>query len=180
MGTSTSAAEMSRKITKMATVTQQRQKQTVSQGALTAKEIIIAEAASKGVMPNSKIAGGSWSVRYNVKGFNNPTAFLKIGGAFHLVESDTKPHRINRRVARAKGRGSKRANRQQALNEAFGGQGAFKGGSLKFPSGDFRKVVSHPGTKGKHIFRSAKTKAGKAVPIVMSQRLVGGWREALR
>jgi hypothetical protein len=176
VGTSRNAAEFSRKITKMATVTESRKKQIVGQGALVTKEIILAEAASKGVMPGSKIAGGGWRVTYNLKA---KTALVAIRGAFHLVESDTSPHRINRKVARAKGKGSGRINRERALNEVFGGKGAYSGGSLKF-GGLFRKVVNHPGTKGKGIFKAAKAKAGKAVPIVMTQRLVGGWRDALK
>jgi hypothetical protein len=180
MGTSRNAAEFSRKITNVATVTQRRSKEIVEQGALTGKAIILAEAAAKGVTPTSKIAGGRWGVRYDTKGFNNPTSLLRITGPFHLVEGDNKAHRINRRTARVKGRGSARANRQRALNEAFGARGAYTGGSLKFADGTYRKVAHHPGTKGKGIFKAAKVKIGTAVPVVMSQRLVGGWRSALR
>lgn len=180
MGTTTSPAAFSRKITKMATVTKARQKAVVTQGALTAKEIIIAEAAARGVSPGSKIAGGKWGVRYDVKGFNNPAALVRITGPFHLVEGDTKPHRIFRKVRRVKGKGSTRINKQNALNLVFEGVGAYKGGAMKLPDGGYRRVVNHPGTKGKGIFKAAKIKAGTAVPIVMSQRIVGGWRDALR
>lgn len=180
MGTSKSAAEFSGKLVKMATITQSRQKAVVGQAALTVKEIILAEAAVKGVSPSSKIAGGSWGVRYDIRGFNNPTALVRINGPFHLVDRATKPHRINRKVKTARGRGARRINRQQALNEAFGGTGAYKGGALKLPDGGYRNVVQHPGTAGKGIFAASKAKSRVAVPIVMSQRLVGGWREALR
>ena len=180
MGTSRSPAEFSRKITDMATITQRRQAQTVSQGALTAKEILIAEAASKGVTPTSKIAGAKWGVRYDVKGFNNPTALVRVLGPFHLVDRDTRSHRIYRKTTRAKGRGSSRANRQARLNEAFGGTGAYTGGALKLGDGSFRRVVDHPGTKGKGIFDAAKAKAEIAVPRVMGRSVVSGWGEALR
>lgn len=179
MGTSTSAAQFADKITKAATVTQRRQKLTVEQGALVAKEIVIAEAASNGVSPTSKIAGAKWGVRFDVKGFNNPSALLKVVGPFHLVEGDTRAHRIYRKVARKKGRGSARINKQQALNEVFGGVGAYRGGALKLPEG-FRRVVNHPGTKGKGIWKSSQPKIRKAVPRVMSQRIISGWREAFR
>lgn len=180
MGTSKSAAEFSRKITALATVTERRSKESVAQGALTTKEIIVAEAAARGVSPTSKIAGGGWRVTYNVKGTTNPAALVSIKGAFHLVENDTSPHRIYRKTARAKGRGSARINKQRALNEVFGGVGAYTGGALKLRDGRFRRVVNHPGTKGKGIFKAAKQKAGKAVPIVMSQRLVSGWKSVLK
>lgn len=169
----------------MATVTKERQKQVVDQGALTGKEIIIAQAASRGVSLNSRIAGGKWGVRYDTKGFNNPTSLLRITGPFHLVESDTKPHIIHRKIGRgtARGRGSRRLNRQSTYEALFGAGGVtdgFGGPALKFNGSVYRKVVRHPGTKGKHIFRDSKKKIGKAVPIVMSQRIVGGWRSALR
>lgn len=180
MGTSKSAGEFAEKITKMALVTKERQKQVVDQGALTGKEIIISQAAARGVSLNSRIAGGKWGVRYDTKGFNNPTSLLRITGPFHLVENDTRPHAIYRRAARVRGRGSRRANRANQLAQAFGGVGAYSGGSLKFNGSVYRKVVDHPGTKGKHIFRDAKKKIGKAVPVVMSQRIVGGWRSALQ
>lgn len=177
MGTSKSAAEFSRKISALAAVTERRSKETVAQGALTTKEIIVAEAAARGVSPSSKIAGGPWRVAYNVKA---SSALVSIKGAFHLVENDTSPHRIYRKTGRAKGRGSARINRQRALNETFGGVGAYTGGALKLRDGAFRRVVNHPGTKGKGIFKAAKRKAGKAVPIVMSQRLVSGWKSVLK
>jgi hypothetical protein len=180
MGISTNPAAFSKKITHMATVTQRRQKEVVAQGALTAKEIVIAEAAARGVTTNSKIAGAKWGVRYDIKGFNNPTAIVKVLGQFHLVEGDTSPHRIYRKAARARGQGSGRINRQQTLNEVFGARGAYKGGALKFPSGEFRYVVNHPGTKGKGIFAAAKRKAYVAVPRVMGKSVVSGWEQALR
>ena len=180
MGTSSSAAQFSKKITDMATITQRRQAQIVEQGALTTKEIIIAEAAAKGVSPGSRIAGAKWSVRYDVKGFNNPSALVKILGQFHLVDRDTKRHRIYRKTSRARGRGSSRANRQSALDQTFGAKGAYTGGALKLGDGGFRHVVDHPGTKGKGIFAAAKVKAEIAVPRVMGKSVVSGWGQALR
>lgn len=180
MGTSHSSAEFSRKIVKAATATQQRAKMSVEQGALTAKTIVVAEASAKGLTPGSRIAGAKWGVSYNVKGFDNPTALLKVTGAFHLVEGDTKAHRIYRKGQRKRGRGSSRINKQQILSEVFGGTGAYTGGSLKLANGSFRKVVNHPGTKGKGIWAGAKPKIRAAVPRVMAQRIIGGWREVFR
>lgn len=156
MGTSRSAAEFSRKITKMATVTQTRQRETVNMGALTAKELMVAEAGSRGVTPGSKIAGGKWGVGYDVKGFNNPTALVRYRGPFHLVDNPTKPHRIGPKRRRGKGK--------QAV--AF--------------NGAVRRSVQHPGTPGKRSFPAAKTKALVAVPRVMSRSIISGWRSALK
>lgn len=157
MGTSRNPAEFSRKITNLATVTQRSAKEAVAQGALTTKEIIIAEAASKGVSSTSKIAGGRWGVRYDIKGFNNPSALVRIWGPFHLVDSPTKAHKITPR------RGRRRSGKQ----------------AVSFDSSAYASV-QHPGTPGKQIWPAAKAKAHVAVPIVMSQRVVGAWRSAIR
>lgn len=157
MGTSTSAAQFSRKITNLATVTQRMQKDVIDAGALTAKEIILAEAAVRGVTPASRIAGGRWGVRYDIKGFNNPSALVRVYGPFHLVDSPTRPHEI-----RPRRRGRRVGKRALAFN------------------GVVRASAQHPGTRGKESFPAAKVKARVAVPIVMSRRLTGGWRKALR
>lgn len=158
MGTSTSAAQFAGKIQKAATVTQRRQRETVDMGALTAKEIIIAEAGARGIQPTSKIAGGRWGVGYDVKGFNNPTALVKVRGPFHLVDSPTKPHKITPR------RRGRKASGKKAV--AYGGE-AFRS-------------VNHPGTKGKESFPAAKKKAAIVVPKVMARSIVSGWRSAIR
>lgn len=180
MGTARNAAEFSKKITDLATVTQQKSKAVVEQGALVAKEIMVGEAAAAGLTPGSKIAGAKWGVRYDVKGFNNPTALLRFQGPVHLVNNDTRSHKIYRRVDRAKGRGSSKINKQAKFDQVFGGRGAYKGGSLKLANGNFRKVVNHPGTSGKHFFEKGRAKADKAVPVVMGRRLVGFWQGALK
>ena len=158
MGTSKSAAEFSQKIVKMGTLTQARAKATVDRGAFATKSIIVAEAASKGVTSASRIAGGKWGVGYDVKGFNNPTALVKIRGPFQLVERDTKPHTI----------GPRRRGRRSSGKKAV----AF--------NGNVRRTVHHPGTHGKGIFAAAKKKAEATVPKIMAQSVIGGWRDALK
>lgn len=180
MGTSRSAAEFSQKLRAAAEITQIQSKQIIEQAALTGKEIVLAEAAAKGVRPESRIAGGRWGVRYDTKGHWNPTALLRIFGPFHLVDRDTRKHRIYRRAQRVRGRGSTRMNKQIRLNQVFGAKGAYTGGSLKFHDGGFRKVADHPGTTGKGIWAAAKQKINVAVPVVMSRRVIGGWRQVFR
>ncbi len=156
MATSTSAAQFAGRITKLATVTKTRQAAVVNQGALTAKLIILSEAQAKGVSPSSKIAGGKWGVGYDVRGFNNPTALVRIRGPFHLVDRPTKAHEIRPRRRRGSGK------RAITIGDSV------------------YAYAHHPGTRGKGIFRASKVKAAKAVPLVMSQRIIGGWRDALR
>lgn len=156
MGTSKSPAEFARKITNLATVTQRRQREAVTRGALVTKELIIAEAESAGVSRSSTIAGGKWGVGFDVKGFNNPSALVKVRGPFHLVDSPTKPHTI------PKSRRNRKSKR------------------LAFPDGGVRVSVQHPGTSGKRTFPKATIKASRAVPRVMAQSIVSGWRAALK
>jgi hypothetical protein len=158
MAYTTNPKKFAADITKMATITQRRQKLIVNEGAFLAKTIIIEEAASKGVTPASRIAGGRWGVRYDVRGTNNPTALVKVYGPFHLVDRRTKPHEIG---PRKKGRRSS-GKKAVAFNSLV------------------RSVVQHPGTKGKGIFPAAKAKAHVAVPKIMGRSVVSGWKEALR
>lgn len=152
MGTSRSAAEFSRKITNLATVTARTQRIAVEAGALTAKEIMVAEA---GLSSSSRVAGAKVSVGYDVRGFSNPTALVRWRGPFHLVDNPTRPHTIPKsRRGRAK--------------------------RLKLPDGGVRASVQHPGTSGKRSFPRAAAKAKIAVPRVMARPLVSGWRQALR
>jgi hypothetical protein len=179
MATTTDPRKFVSDIHKLAKVTEQRQALNLKRGADMTKELIYSSAAARGVKPTSNLAGKPWSVGYVIKG-NPPTALVSIKGPFHLVESDTKAHQIYRRGARAKGRGSRAINRQTILNEVFGGTGAYTGGNLKLKDGGFRKVVRHPGTKGKGIFRAAKIQAAAVVPKLMAQSMVSGWRDALK
>lgn len=158
MGTSTDPKKFVANINRMATITQRRQVQIVGEGALLTKEIILAEAASSGVSPTSKIAGGKWGVRYNVKGFNNPAALVRIFGAFHLVDRPTRAHEI----------GPRRKGRRRSGKRAI----SFNGVA--------RASAQHPGTRGKGIFPDAKAKASVAVPRVMAKSVVSGWRDALK
>lgn len=180
MATTTDPKKFVANIHKVAKVTEQRQALNLKRGADMTKELIYSSAAARGVKPTSKIAGGKWSVGYTIAKSSPPTALVKITGPFHLVESDTKAHQIYRKGARAKGKGSMKINRQAILNEVFGGTGAYTGGSLKLKDGNFRKVVRHPGTKGKHIFKAAKIQAAAVVPKLMAQSMVAGWRDALK
>jgi hypothetical protein len=156
MGTSRSAAELSTKMNRIATTIPRATRTGVSESALRGKNTIIAVAAQRGVSTGSRIAGGKWSVRYDIKGTTRPTALLRIRGQFHLVESPTRGHPIpgNRR----------RRNRKKAL--AF--------------NGVVRAKVQHPGTRGKFIFRDAKKRIVAATPPAVMKHIVTDMTSALR
>lgn len=163
MGTSHSSTEFVKKINNLGTFTQRRQVASVSEGALTAKTVMVASAAAKGLGPGDKLAGRKWSVRYDVKGTNNPTALVRYLGPFHLFDNPTDPHpitpKLDRSGRRVRGRGGKRA-----LNIG----------------GNIRANATHPGTHGAKSFPAAKVIAGKRVPRVMANVIRGGWLQAMK
>lgn len=190
MGTSRNPAQLVGKINQLATATQRNRKVAVSEGALAAKQIMLATAAAKGVAPGGKIAGRKWNVAYDVKGFDNPAALVRFTGPFHLVENDTRPHYIA-----AKGLGGSRASRGERAFQAsasrflsgssraagsFGGARRSKGAkSLKIGSSLFRAYVFHPGTSGKGVLPAARVVAERRVPHVMAASMQGAWRRVI-
>lgn len=133
-----------------------------------------------GVASTSR-GGAKLSVSYSTRE-SGPiaTALVKANGPWQLVNNDTKAHKIYRKAARVKGKGSARINQQQKLNEVFGGKGAYKGGALKLPDGNYRHVVDHPGTKGKKMWQKGVAKgtedAIKTMRKSVSDALIAGMR----
>ncbi len=147
MGTSTSAAQLAKKMNTISTTIPRSTRKAVSDSALQGKNTVIRVAAQRGVSTSSRIAGGRWSVRYDLKGTARPTALLRIRGPFHLVESNTRAHPIPKP-------GRRRRNRKKAMSF----------------NGIARTRVQHPGTTGKHIWRDAKKEIiGSTPPQVMRQ-----------
>ena len=99
--------------------------------------------------------GAKLSVRFDLKGIRNPTSLIRAVGPWQLIERPTSAHPIFVRAAAARGRGARRVNTQNRLDQAFGGRGAYRHGTLAFPGVGgtvFRRVVQHPGTSGKRPF----------------------------
>ena len=104
------------------------------------------------------------SVRWDIKGENNPTALLVARGPWGLLEYGADPHQMSPRLnirERQKGM-SKYQRRQDNLNIAFKARGALKGvrpmGNRKTGFGPVY-AVKHPGTKGKKTFSRALRQA---------------------
>lgn len=171
MGVSRSPQELAHKLSKMRQGLSEMDEVTVREAAQLTKTLILQTASSRGVLPTSRIAGGKWGVRYDIKNQARPIALVAVKGPFHLVENDTRAHPIYRKFTRAKGRGARRINRQRQLEQAFAASGAYRYGALKLPDGNFRRIVQHPGTKGKYIFRDAKVKAERAIPREYERRV---------
>lgn len=187
MGTSRSVTEFVGKINKAGHATDRHRKEAVSQGAFTAKKVMLAAAAAKGVTPGGKIAGRKWGVSFDVKGTERPVALVRYTGPFHLVNNDTRRHYVV-----AGGLGGSRESRGirafqasasrfsgESSSGAFGGQRRSKGKRAISFNGIARAYVVHPGTSGKAIFPAAKIIARRTVPDVMAQSMKGAWRRAL-
>jgi hypothetical protein len=194
MGTSSSPAELVGKLGRLAGAVQKSNVEGVKSGAAATKQIIIANAASRGVSPGSKIAGAAWSVGYDVKGTYRPTALVRIRGQFHLVESDTKLHIIAARRLATRGalrgrtgeialsgggvsfgklRAAQTRRRAGAVVQTGGKRALVIGGNP-------RAYAVHRGTKGKGIFAASKTQAERVVPPIIRSRIRLAMTEVIR
>lgn len=162
MGVSHSPQEFARKIHDLADATEKRQKQILTEGAQATKAIMLGTATSRGMTPGSKIAGKRWTVRYDLNPGTLPAALVRFTGPFHLVENATRPHEITPRKGRAGRRGRATGARVLKIGD------------------NFRPSASHPGTRGKHIFKTGRALAGQKVTTLMADRLTGVWRSVIR
>lgn len=178
MGTSRSIAEFNKKMALLAGQignTDPALIELAEQG----KAIFRASAAQAGAL-NVKLSGKRRPIgvrddfiRYRASG--EKAVIVSYTGPAHILNNDTKAHRIYRNVGTARGRGSRRLNRQASLAATFGATGAFTGGALKFSgnAGDtFRKVVDHPGTKGKKFYEKARATTERVVPPLAGRKLL--------
>ena len=92
--------------------------------------------------------GARVGVRYDVRGYQNPVGIIRYTGPAHLVNSGTRPHKIEPRSRQTTAAGNRRRGSAKALSPA--------GNPWAAASAD------HPGTKGKKF-------AEKAEPIVVAQ-----------
>lgn len=182
MGTSRSVAELAGKFDNLTRVVPDATRQGVTSGAAATKNIILSTAVSRGVKPTSKIAGGKWSVGYDVRGKVRPTALVRIRGSFHLVESDTKLH-----IIAAKRIATRSAQRRRLGEIALSGGGvrfgAFRstarGKRALVINGNPRAYAVHKGTTGKRIFRDSVDRAERVVPLIIRTRLKIAMSQAL-
>lgn len=139
----------------------------VMRASLDIKNAIEREAV-KAVGPDMRMSGvgnAKLAVRFDLKGTRNPTSLVRAVGPWQLIERPTKPHpifvkagataRVTGRGARAANRAARRADVQNRLDQAFGGVGAYRHGTLRFQGSGglvFRRIVRHPGTAGKRPF----------------------------
>lgn len=98
-------------------------------------------------------ANNRLTVRFDVKGVNNPTALLTARGPWGLLEHGASPHSMFSRETRTM---SRKERRRSNANIAFGGVGAFAGtkplGNMRTGFGPVFRVRRHPGTRPRRTF----------------------------
>ncbi len=187
--TSTVGTDIASRMRKLSGEFSRFQPEAVKRGSLDIKRAVEHELrrAVGADMRMSGVGNAKLGVRFDLKGTRNPTSLIRAVGPWQLIERDTKPRTIfvrAGRTARTRGRGSGAANRaarrqdvQNRLDQAFGGVGAYRFGTLRFQGRSglaFRRVVRHPGTKGKAPFAK-----GLAVGVPVARRTVrNGARDA--
>lgn len=178
MGTSTSAAQLAKKIDTFAKAVADP-KPGLNAAGLAGKTVFQAQAAGAGVL-GSKLAGKRKPInaRYDLKGQGMKAAVIvTYTGPAHLVNNPTRPHFIT-----AKGlRGSRRSRAQRAggaalvgtfglsSRGAFGGFGG-KGAKALTIGPNLRAYARHPGTKGKGFFQRAAPIVKKQAPTVYQKK----------
>lgn len=166
---------------------QRSQRDLVTESALAATNVYragIRSAVPSGRLRNVGKNGAAVGAGFDVFGQVNPVAKIRARGPLQLVEWDTKEHRIFPKASRRTGtRGVSNRQRKASLySYLFGGGGGWGSPALKFPDGDFRGVVDHPGSTGKRPWEIAEPAAVHAASVTwtragrrkLAQHLTGG------
>jgi hypothetical protein len=156
-----SPLDVSRKFTRLATDITGMERAAINKAALTLKTSVqtqLAVAAPKGRLNVGK-KGSRVGVRYTL--YPNSAKVYMFGPA-HLLERDTRPHRIPREKV---GRAGSRSNPRRK-DERF----------IEIPGVGVRAFALHPGTKGKHPWAkgvaTARPLVGKAAGGVLRETLL--------
>lgn len=162
------------------------QRDLVTAGATVLKKAVLARAAkvvgADMAMSNMRTSAGTpkkLTVRFDVKGTDNPAALLKAFGPWGVPEHGASPHVIAPRAGKVSGRGTARVRRQRDLDRAFGARGAYSG-LRPMPAGStFAYRVKHPGTTGKKPFTKGIAEATPEAVEAMTKLAVGAVVQAV-
>lgn len=178
MGTSTSGAQLAKKITKVSNGLGKANREAVSAAALVYKEAVLAEAL-KDTGGDLTLSHWGWrptsrtyrkprlGAYYDVKGAQRAVALLKPKpiGLWVFLEAGASPHRINRRAARKR--------RGQAQPKAYRR-------GLALAGGGFAASVNHPGVPGRRTWsrglRSGRTPAMRQFKLTHQRALLNSVR----
>lgn len=175
MGTSRSVAQLSKKLYLAAEAVEKADVKAVERVAQKVKRAAEKErnraVGFDGRLSNVGKNGAKLGVRYDFKSQNGkPAALVRATGPWQIVEGDTVPHVITSRYA-----GGSRLRRG-----AFGP--ALPGGrrSVILTPWGYRRYARHPGTKGKHPWRTAITDSTRNLTPETSTPIRDAFREVFR
>lgn len=168
MGTSRSPAELSRKLSQLAVEMQDLPLAMVKEASQATKAAVKGRAPAR--LSGRGKRGAKLDVRYNVGNYGGEAKSLVFAtGPFHLIERDTKPHRIPAlKGQKTRQNRAVRATKGRTFGPAFGG---VKTGGKPIVFGDkVRNQVWHPGTKGQHPWEHGVTAAQSVIRKVFESK----------
>lgn len=130
--TSSVSAQMSRKFDRAVTELAKSKRIAVTKAAQITKDSVDKRLPASKRMRGVGKKGARIGVRYDLD--SDGKATVRAVGPLHLLERDTKAHKI---APKSRGRGANRKRRD---------------GAIQLADGSIREEVDHPGTKGKHLF----------------------------
>lgn len=171
-------ADLVRKFERSANAVPPTLKDTIGSASLRTKNIYLAAAVRAGLTPGKKLnvgrRGATWGVGYDMQTASSGSvaSIVRFKGPVHLVNNDTRPHRI----LTAAGRAGQREEARQVIQALTGtrirrSRRANGPRALGLPTGPVASV-KHPGTKGKNFFRPADDFARQEV-----KRITGDARQ---
>lgn len=179
-----SRKDLVRKLGAAATTIERGQTQAVTQVAVLSKEIMVASAGRSGLRPSSTLGGRKWSVGFNVRGGNRPTALVSYRGPVHWIERGTQPHVIGAKLLGTRGSIAYNAGTATASGSTRGSFGPFltttnsrngpraRRGKRALSWGVGPKAWAfHPGTRARPFWKRARTEVARRAPDEMRRQL---------
>lgn len=140
MGRASSPAVLARKLRQAGGAVDGAARDGVFKSALVVKTSVLGELRVRRLSGVGR-RGARVGVRFDVRGKTNPTALIRATGPVHLIERDTRPHKIAPRGKKAK--------------------------VLSIPGVGPRASAKHPGTKGKHPWERGVGRVIHRIPAVL-------------
>lgn len=178
-----SAADLVRKLNAVATTVDRGKSAAVTEVALVAKTIMVAEAGRSGLRPTTRLGGRPWSVGFAPpKG--KPQTIVSYRGPVHWIEGGTKAHVIGAKHLGTRGSIAYNAGTRTASGSTRGSFGPFmttttsrrgtrsRAGKKALSWGVGPKAWAfHPGTRARPFWKRAKAQIAVRGPQEMQRQL---------
>lgn len=139
------------------------QRKGIEAASLIIKNAVMDNLPASKMMKGVGRSGAKIGVRYDIKEFaGHDTSLVRAFGPVHLLEYDTKPHQMPKKLGSGSARKPSKNGKAKVKYVVIPGFGA-AGGNGVFPR------VSHPGTKGQHPWEKGLEKALPKVDIAFQE-----------